>query len=290
MAKLQIWLVCFRTGKGITGESVSESSDWADRQQSRHCAVVSDKDLMWQSVKCSDEYNFYCSAGDTIHYHHMALGWHNASLSCQENSNNLATITQTNRADLNQTGWIGLYREAGETWSWIGNLPSDYRNWAPGEPLNADCASFDPVTEAYHSKPCSKELPFLCYDDNLVVVKENKTWEEALKHCQTMEKPCSEPPMPCLYQYSLLSLEHFSNYDHIRDRIYKATTDEVWEWVPGFANKSRTRPFSLNTVIKRIKLVKRFLPHGAGLWRYSEVIDTAHLNFIKPIFHFKTQL
>ncbi|XP_041798306.1 macrophage mannose receptor 1-like [Chelmon rostratus] len=162
------------------------------------------------------------------------MTWPEARLYCQENyidmenSNNLATITQTNRADLNQTGWIGLYREAGETWSWIGNLPSDYRNWAPGEPLNADCASFDPVTEAYHSKPCSKELPFLCYDDNLVVVKENKTWEEALKHCQTMEKPCSEPPMPCLYQYSLLSLEHFSNYDHIRDRIYKATTDEVW--------------------------------------------------------------
>ncbi|KAI4810736.1 hypothetical protein KUCAC02_013668 [Chaenocephalus aceratus] len=84
---------------------------------------------------------------------------------------------------------IGLHRKAGETWSWIGDQQSDFRNWAQGEPFYADCGSFDPVNQKFHSKACSTELPFLCYDDNLVVVNENKTWEDALKHCRKMESP-----------------------------------------------------------------------------------------------------
>ncbi|KAK1894926.1 Macrophage mannose receptor 1 [Dissostichus eleginoides] len=178
-------------GEGVSGGDFSQSVLWADGEQSGNCALV-DADL-------NDKSDSY-----------------------------LATITMDNTGELKSAGWIGLHRKAGETWSWIGGQQSDFRNWAQGEPRYADCGSFDPVNQKFHSKACSTELPFLCYDDNLVVVNENKTWEDALKHCRKMESPCEDEPSPCNYKHDLLSLEVLVEYNYVRDRIYKATTDEVW--------------------------------------------------------------
>nr|XP_046255844.1 macrophage mannose receptor 1-like [Scatophagus argus] len=217
-----------KTGKGISGDNVSQTINWDGGQQSEHCAFVSETDQMWYSNRCSSEYNFYCSVGNTIQYHKHTLSWYNAFQYCQGNMSDLATITKNNTNSFKKTGWIGLYRKGGETWSWTGVLSSDYRNWAPKQPLNLDCASFDPVTQKCRSSECSEKSQFACSDDNLVLVKENKTWEDALNHCQSIETPCSGVSGPCTYQHKLLSLEQLSDYNYVRDRIYRATTDEVW--------------------------------------------------------------
>lgn len=234
---------CFRTGEGISGDDVSQSIEWAYGPQRRHCAVVSDKGSKWHSERCSSENNFYCSSGDTVQYHHIALSWYNASHYCQSNSNDLATITKANRDRFNKRGWIGLRRKASETWSWIGDLPSDYRNWAKTEPLNIDCACFNAATKKCQITACSTKLHPVCHDDNLVVVNENKTWEEALSYClgmTTLFRNTSEP------SYNLLSL-NLSDYNYVRDRIYRATTtDEVREWVAGLAHWQKK--ISVNTV------------------------------------------
>ncbi len=158
----------------------------------------------------------------------MAQSWYNASDYCREINSDLATITQTT-TDTNQhkeSGWIGLQRVGGETWRWIGPT-SEYRNWAPGEPLTADCAAFDTVTQKFHSNACSAKLLSICSDDNLILVKENKTWEEAMMHCQSMTSTCFHPSGPCMYTHNLLSLDNLSNFNYVRDRIYRATTHEV---------------------------------------------------------------
>ncbi|XP_071326301.1 secretory phospholipase A2 receptor-like [Trachinotus anak] len=213
-----------KTGEGVSGDDLSQSSNWADGQQSGHCAVVGD-DLMWYSAQCSSRYNVYCSASDKITHHKVNLSWYNASQYCLEENNNLATIAEINTDRLKHSGWIGLYQQADKNWDWIGDLSSNYRNWAPGEPLTADCGSYNVTTEKWYSKKCSQELQVVCSADNLVVVNENKTWEKALKHCREMNSGCAEP---CMYYYDLLSLPDSSEYSYIRDRIYRATTDEVW--------------------------------------------------------------
>lgn len=233
------FLVFSRTGEGISGDDVSQSINWADGQQSQRCAAVLDEDLMWHSHRCSSKNYFYCSSGGTIHYHKIALSWYTASQYCQEKKHDLATITQSNTGRFKKTGWIGLHHEDGDTWSWIGDLPSDYRNWAPTEPHNADCASFNADTETFYKNVCSKRLHHVCYDDNLVVVNENKTWEEALSHCMEMETPCVSTLKRCKYNYNLLSLDDLSDYSYVRDRIYRATTDEVWECVSGFTHQQK---------------------------------------------------
>lgn len=157
----------------------------------------------------------------------MNLGWYEAQQYCRGKFDDLATVTRETTDQFISTGWIGLYREGGKTWSWSGDLTSDYRNWASGQPLTEDCAFFDNVTQQWYSEQCSEELPFICYDDYLEVVKENKTWEEALKYCQSMiSKSCTDLDT-CVYRRSLMSLTYEKEYTYARDRIYKATTDEV---------------------------------------------------------------
>ncbi|TDH12164.1 hypothetical protein EPR50_G00067940 [Perca flavescens] len=215
-----------KSGTGISGDDLSQSSYWAHGEPSSNCAFVKE-DLKWHSVTCSDAHDFYCSEKENTYYHNNSLNWHNASQYCKnESDGDLATITITNTDELKKPGLIGLYRQAGETWSWIGQQTSDYRNWAHGEPLTADCGSFYLENVTWHSSKCSDKLSFVCYDDDMVVVNENKTWEGALRHCRGMGTQCEDSLKPCTYLYDLLSLNVLSNY--VIDRIYRATTDEVW--------------------------------------------------------------
>ncbi|KAG7475397.1 hypothetical protein JOB18_030673 [Solea senegalensis] len=177
---------------------------------------------MWHSVQCSTTSKVYCSVNDNIQNHGGKMNWYSASRYCRKRNSNLSTITTTNKHEINSYGWIGLYRQAENHWTWIGNMSSMYRNWAPGEPLTKDCGSVDRDFK-WHSNECSKNMSFVCYDDKLVVVNENKTWEEALTHCKGIKAKCESPKCRLLYNSGRLY-----NSSYIRERIHKATTDEVW--------------------------------------------------------------
>lgn len=177
---------------------------------------------MWYSAQCSSINNVYCSRGDVIQYHTVMLSWYDAVKCCMENYGYLATVTQVNSGDVDKRGWIGLYRVGGKTWNWTGSLASSYRNWAPGQPLTADCGSLHAFIGGWVGYACSEKFNPFCFVDNLVVVNENKTWEDALIHCREMKASCAG----CTYD--LLSLTDVSQYNYVRDRIYRATTDEVY--------------------------------------------------------------
>uniref|UniRef100_A0A3Q0SV52 C-type lectin domain-containing protein n=1 Tax=Amphilophus citrinellus TaxID=61819 RepID=A0A3Q0SV52_AMPCI len=142
------------------GDDLSQTSKWASGQN--HCAVVGN-DLMWYSVPCSSKTNVYCSQGAVIQYYNVMLSWNEAVKYCMEYNSQLATVTQLNSAHIDKVGWIGLYRVGGGIiWNWTGSLPSSYRNWAPGQPLTADCGSFDAFAEEWVGYPCSEQFQFLC--------------------------------------------------------------------------------------------------------------------------------
>lgn len=103
---------------------------------------------------------------------------------------------------------------------------SDYRNWAAKEPVYENCVAYRERSNSFHAKDCSIKYAAVCQDDNLVVVKESKTWEGALNHCRQIDKSCKGSGRGCTYKYDLLSLQD-TDYQYVRDRIDRATTDEV---------------------------------------------------------------
>lgn len=124
-----------------------------------------------------------------------------------------------------KTGWIGAFT-SDDIWKWVGNFTPSVTKWAPNEPQSKDCAAYDVYSKMYLRTSCSEKLHPFCLNDNLLVVKENKTWEEAVNYCLAL-KPCDRDVVRCKRSYTLLSLDEESDYNYIRDRIYRASTTEV---------------------------------------------------------------
>lgn len=92
--------------------------------------------------------------------------------------------------------------------------------WGNQKQNHYSCGSYNSSNKKWASVLCSDTLPFVCYDDNLVLSTENKAWEEALDHCREMSSAS--------YQYDLLSVASPTDFSYVRDRIYRATSEEVW--------------------------------------------------------------
>ncbi|KAF7646330.1 hypothetical protein LDENG_00189800 [Lucifuga dentata] len=89
------------------------------------------------------------------------------------------------------------------------------------------------------AESCSTKLPFVCFKDNLVLVKENKTWEEALEHCRAMKRFKYKKYdyhnnyydynyFYYYFRYDLVSVQPGDDHHYMTSRIQEATTDEVW--------------------------------------------------------------
>ncbi|CAN9507282.1 unnamed protein product [Ophioblennius macclurei] len=113
--------------------------------------------------------------------------------------------------------WFGLYKDGG-VWKWSFGS-SDYREWgSTWVETTGDCASLVSVRKKMVGRNCSERLPFLCVDDNVKLVKEKKSWEEALQHCRGMAPS----------GYDLLSVQPGDDHADILERAMGADTEEVW--------------------------------------------------------------
>ncbi|XP_011608138.1 secretory phospholipase A2 receptor-like isoform X1 [Takifugu rubripes] len=149
--------------------------------------------------------------------------WTEALNYCKENFYSLATLkdyTSRNSAVVQKDFpvWIGLYREvssAGKMWKWSKGS-SEYRNWATGEPKNdGDCVTISSITRKMSTQDCRARFPFVCLKENLILVKENKTWQEALEHCRA-------------FNYELVSVQPGEDHRRMMGYIMEAETNKVW--------------------------------------------------------------
>ncbi|CAL8361075.1 unnamed protein product [Gadus morhua 'NCC'] len=189
-----------------------------------------------QSQDCDDKLFFYCSNVDsTVTFVPMATTWENARNYCQQRHKDLVTLESgTTANDLSDDLfyiWTGLHRaQPGADWEWsIGR--ADYENWEEGNgPAEGDCVGLSNTENSMTNLDCNSTWPFYCYFDNLVLVKENKTWEEALEHCRAMD--LVDPQ-----RNDLISISGPLDHHTVWFRINKATTNEVWTGLRYLAHK-----------------------------------------------------
>ncbi|XP_021170002.2 secretory phospholipase A2 receptor-like [Fundulus heteroclitus] len=194
-----------------------------------NCAMVQYSDKKIYINNCGSHLFFICRKYPTYYYDYPfipeAKTWSEAQEYCRTNYADLASFSSSYLKNVVREMefpiWIGLHRD-GAAWSWsLGD--SKYRNWFTGEPSNSgDCGSIYSISKKMASQNCDTRLPFLCISDNMVLVKENKNWEEALEHCRGLRSSTNN------VRYDLLSLQPEDQQDLIMTKVMQADTKEVW--------------------------------------------------------------
>lgn len=107
-----------------------------------------------------------------------------------------------------------MVSSAGEKWKWSRGF-SSYRNWASDEAKeDGDCVTISSATKKMSTQDCNARFPFVCLRENVILVKEKKTWEEALEHCRASS-------------YDLLSVQPGEDQRAVMDYVLEAETDKV---------------------------------------------------------------
>ncbi|XP_022518193.2 macrophage mannose receptor 1-like [Astyanax mexicanus] len=160
------------------------------------------------------------------------LNWTEAQKYCRESFTDLATTENQEEMDavkaaLNgKTGhfWIGVRQQPGLSiinWIWSdGRGNSSYRNWYPGQPSNPVGDSCVQLWSEYgfqwNDVSCHWPDAFVCYDEiPLVLIKQNKTWREALRYCRKNH-------------VDLVSVENETVQNWVEIIAKNASTDNVW--------------------------------------------------------------
>ncbi|KAL3987654.1 hypothetical protein ACER0C_014769 [Sarotherodon galilaeus] len=158
--------------------------------------------------------------------------WASAQAFCREHHTDLVQIRNAEESEVFEfSGWIGLYREdASSPWKWSrGGEIAIFTMWDHNEPdQNGNCVNTN--NGKWGNKNCDDNHAFLCYDEKLILVKENKTWEDALEHCRSLDAMDTDDPASSYWNhsYDLASLITPDDHTAGRKSAQEAITDEVW--------------------------------------------------------------
>nr|XP_046251768.1 macrophage mannose receptor 1-like isoform X2 [Scatophagus argus] len=191
------------------------------------CAFISSYNDRFYGASCEKYFFFICEKDRennprySFSFIPQPKTWSEAQQYCRDQLDDLVTIKHSFNldSDVRHNGfpvWTGLHKD-GQTWKWSRGL-SDYRKWASGEPGNNsdnNCVSISSFSKEMATQNCSARFPFVCFRDNLVLVKEKKTWEEALEHCRAL-------------QYELVSVQPGTDHSYVMRKVMEANTEKVW--------------------------------------------------------------
>uniref|UniRef100_A0A3Q2P5C2 C-type lectin domain-containing protein n=1 Tax=Fundulus heteroclitus TaxID=8078 RepID=A0A3Q2P5C2_FUNHE len=112
---------------------------------------------------------------------------------------------------------FGLFRDS---WRWSDGSSFSFRNWPEDfnnqEPNSGLCArvKFNEKGRWKNNK-CGDETPFICYDDKVILIKESKTWEEALYYCRD-------------HHHDLVTITNLDEQRWVQEKAKNASTGYVW--------------------------------------------------------------
>uniref|UniRef100_A0AAZ1XQF0 C-type lectin domain-containing protein n=1 Tax=Oreochromis aureus TaxID=47969 RepID=A0AAZ1XQF0_OREAU len=139
----------------------------------------------------------------TLHLITKLMNWTEAQSYCRSNHTDLASgLNQVDGKEIEALmksknssfrAWVGLFRDS---WRWSDGSDFSFRYWDMqlfnDTQSNKKCAmTLLNRSGKWSSDECDKEKPFFCYDaitDKMILIKENKTWEEALNYCENNYK------------------------------------------------------------------------------------------------------
>ncbi|XP_032439684.1 C-type mannose receptor 2-like [Xiphophorus hellerii] len=187
-------------------------------QGSENCVIVN-KNLSW-----IDSYN----ETNKTHKYHLIKDmktWQEAQSYCREKHTDLISGTKQLQDEevkklmdsSRDYSHIGLFRD---TCRWSDGSSFSFRHWNlqfdNQQPNRGQCAmtKFDGEGR-WTNENCDNKKPFICYEDEVILIKENKTWEDALNYCRG-------------HHHDLVTITNMDDQRWIQEKVKNASTDHVW--------------------------------------------------------------
>ncbi|XP_074479922.1 C-type mannose receptor 2-like [Sebastes fasciatus] len=176
----------------------------------------------WKDFPCTDRFLFICydtkQSNKTFHLIREEKTWPEAQKYCREYHTDLVSglqqieefIQETPQSD--NTSWIGLFRD---TWRWSNGSSFSFRNWQRDSWSGSEECAVTKSNGKWMKRNCTEKKPFFCYKDNVILIKENKTWEEALYYCQD-------------HHHDLVSITNLDEQRWVQETAKMANTPHVW--------------------------------------------------------------
>ncbi|XP_032438352.1 C-type mannose receptor 2-like [Xiphophorus hellerii] len=183
----------------------------------------------WGYASCSIQRYFLCynDTNTTQKYHLIKelKTWQEAQRYCREKHTDLISGTKQLQDEevekviksTHRKPFFGLFRD---TWRWSDGSSFSFRHWnlkfTNYQPNRDQCATtkFDDEGR-WTNENCDVQKPFICYDDNVILIKENKTWEDALTYCRG-------------HHHDLVTITNMDDQRWIQEKVKNASTPFVW--------------------------------------------------------------
>ncbi|XP_014186631.2 putative C-type lectin domain family 20 member A [Haplochromis burtoni] len=182
----------------------------------------------WADVPCTYTFQFICydetmKNNKTFHLIMMEKSWTQAQNFCRQHHTDLASgldqiySEEFKKLQNSTASWIGLFRDS---WRWSDGSNFSFRYWdmdSFNDGLNKRTCATTLLERSgrWSSAGCDHRKPFFCYDDNVILIREEKTWEEALYYCREKHQ-------------DLVSITNRQEQAWLQEQAKNASTPFVW--------------------------------------------------------------
>ncbi|XP_036420726.1 macrophage mannose receptor 1-like isoform X4 [Colossoma macropomum] len=196
--------------------------------EGEYCVALYFDNGDWLDDVCYKSYTFVCYNEKKTTERYIFINetktWHDAQSYCREHHTDLASVrNQTENQQIfnisknysnSQNIWIGLFNDS---WQWSDESNSTFRYWMSGPDKYGHGEMCAAVFEQgyWNNVSCTNKLPFICYENKLILINQNLSWREALRYCR-------------VNHVDLVSVHSEEIQLWVKEVAQKASTEHVW--------------------------------------------------------------
>ncbi|XP_037130384.1 macrophage mannose receptor 1 isoform X2 [Syngnathus acus] len=191
----------------------------------QHSCAAMDSQGEWFESECETKRSFVCHSNSDAPSNYIFVAntksWRDAQKHCRDLSLDLVSVNsaEENKEVRNmstaQNIWIGLFRDS---WRWSDGSESSFRYWKQQQPNNRDQDCVAAVFKdggQWNDLKCGSQHNFVCQGQNLLLIRENMTWMDALSYCRE-------------HYMDLVYITGQRTQDQVAQMAQNATSSHVW--------------------------------------------------------------